>query len=139
MLDKIKKFIGAKLRIPKNYGLIAYKLLNDLLLIMLVFFAGILVAEGLLPGIIADRFGLYKIVWPILLDIIAITIIAKIYDIQVQNLVHKKTTLIVVLFIALLIANSLVRLNIFLWLAVFAIIIATGYFIYQLFFRDKQD
>jgi len=134
MLDKIKS-----IKIDKNYWLIAYKLLNDLLLILLIFFAGILIAEGLLPGIINERFGLYRIIWPILLDIMAITIIAKIWNIPIQNVSHKKITLAVVLFLLLLIVNTLVRLNIFLLLAIFASVIAVGYFVYQLFFEDKQD
>jgi hypothetical protein len=132
MLDKIKVF-----NISKDSWLIAFKLLHDLLFILLIFFAAILIAEGLLPGIISNRFGLYKIIWPILLTVIGITFIAKAQNIQAEKLWPKKTTYAVVAFFALLVINSLIRINIFFISVIFLAVAAAGYYIYKILLEDN--
>jgi len=110
---------------------IAYKLLNDLLLILLLFFVLVLIAEGALPGIISDKIGLYKIALPILLDILLIAAIAKTSGLKIANPGHKKTTWFLAVILALLVFNSLIKIKLWLAAVIFIFIAAAGYFIYK--------
>lgn len=108
---------------------IVYKLLHDGLLILLIFFMLALVAEGVLPGIIASHFGLYKVALLILGNILAIFGIRKIAGIYADSAIDKKIAWPLIFISALLIFNSLIKLNFILNLFILIFIFASGYFI----------
>ena len=110
-----------------------YKLLHDSLLILMTFFVLTLIAEGVLPGIISNHFGLYKITIVILLNILAILGIKKNADLPAENSINKKIAWPLLFILALLIFNSLLKLNIFLILTILTAILASGYFIFKVF------
>lgn len=125
-------------KIPKNYLAIIYKLLNDLLLICLVFFLFMLVGESLLPGIISTRISFSIIIIIILLDALLIRKLAVFLKIENKNKTNKKALLAGAVILAIFILNGLFKLfqfNIFLAIFVFLMICLVGYYIYRLVFE----
>lgn len=121
------------LRQNKTALIISYKLLHDTLLLMLVFFILTLLAEGVLPGIISSRFGMYKIALLTLGNILAIAGIKKFIGNYKENIVSKKIIAALLFISALLLFNSLLKLNIFLNLFILFFIFAIIYFLFKLF------
>lgn len=122
----------------KNSFLISYKLLHDVLFVLLIFLAGTLLAEELIPGIISEHIGLSKIVILIALNIF---LISTIYPHIENNLkkdlptANKKTLLAVSLFGILLLINSFLKISFLLnALLVLQVGIIT-YILYSIFFK----
>ena len=117
----------------KGPATIAYKLLHDSLLLLLIFFTLALVAEGVLPGIISNHFGLYKIAILITANVLAIFAAKKIAVIREESVTSKKIAWPLFFVLALLIFNSLLKLNIFLNLFILVFVSITTYFILKTF------
>jgi len=100
---------------------------------LLIFFVLALIAEGLLPEIIATHFALYKIALLILGNVLAITGLQKVTSIHEENKINKKIAGSLFFILALLIFNSLFKLNIFLNLFILIFIFITVYFIFKVF------
>ncbi len=118
--------------------LIGYKLLHDSLFVLLVFFMLTLLAEGALPGIVSNHFGLYKIAILLMLNVLAILGISRKMKIAAEKTSNKKiveTRLIASLLIicALLLFNSLFKLNIFLNIFILITLFVTSYFLIKVF------
>jgi len=120
-------------QINRQNSILAYKILHDSLLVLLIFFVLALIAEGLLPGIIATHFALYKIALLILGNVLAITGLQKVTSIHEENKINKKIAGSLFFILALLIFNSLFKLNIFLNLFILIFIFITVYFIFKVF------
>lgn len=112
---------------------ILYKLLHDLLLILIIFFMLALIAEGLLPGIITNHLSLSKIALAVMLSILAIHGIQKLSGISKTEQLTKKAAWPLLIVLALLIFNSLFRLNIVLGLFIAALAIVSTYFLAKTF------
>lgn len=126
-------------KISKNHLTIAYKLLNDLLLICLVFFFFMLIGESLLPGIISTRISFTAIIVLILLDALLIRKLTALLNIENKNKINKKALFIGAAILAIFILNGLInlfRFNAILAIFVFLIILLIGYYIYKLVFED---
>jgi len=102
-------------------------------LIMLIFFVLALLAEGALPGIISTHFGLYKVALLVLGNILVIIGIGKFLGISQLNSINKKIAWPLLFILALLIFNSLLRLNIFLNLFILIFVFITSYFLIKIF------
>ena len=120
-------------QINKQNLTLAYKILHDSLLILLIFFVLALIAEGLLPGIISSHFALYKIALLLLGNVLAITGLQKIIGAHEEDVINKKISGSLFFILALLIFNSLFKLNIFLNLFILIFIFVTVYFIFKVF------
>ena len=120
-------------QINRQNSILAYKILHDSLLVLLIFFVLALIAEGLLPEIIATHFALYKIALLILGNVLAITGLQKVTSIHEENKINKKIAGSLFFILALLIFNSLFKLNIFLNLFILIFIFITVYFIFKVF------
>lgn len=112
---------------------ITCKLLYDSLFLLILFFVLELIADGLLPGIISAHIGFYFAAILILIDIVAIDFLTKKIGISFTNFTHKKTASLLVAVLALLLFNSLYRINIILNLIILLLLFATGYFFYKVF------
>lgn len=126
-------------KISKNNLTIAYKLLNDLLLICLVFFFFMLIGESLLPGIISTRISFTAIIVLILLDALLIRKLTALLNIENKNKINKTALLTGAAILAIFILNGLInlfRFNAILAIFVFLIILLIGYYIYKLVFED---
>ncbi|EKE11338.1 MAG: hypothetical protein ACD_15C00104G0016 [uncultured bacterium] len=128
MLDKTKL---AEL-LQKNAPLL-YKLSCDSLLILVFFFVLVLIAEGLLPGIISTRLGLYKIVVVICANLLLTISIKNLFLSEDQNLPSQKILWISLGIALLLIFNSLFSLPIYLNLFILALSGAIIFYIFQVF------
>lgn len=126
-----------KINFNNNSKIIAYKLLNDLLFILLVFFLLTLAAEGLLPGIVSSHLAIYKLIVIILLNILAIESLAKNLKITIPERKNKKTIFFISLALALLLFNQLLKLNIVLSLALLALLFLAAYFLYKVLFQEE--
>jgi len=99
-----------KITIDKNVFLLIYKLAYDLLLLLLVTFSAILVAEGLLPGLISSKISFSKITIALILVLAAIAYLGKNLNISYSPMTNRKKVLpALVLFSFLLIGNSLLK------------------------------
>jgi len=122
--------------------LIIYKLLHDLLFLLLLFFGMALVAEGVLPGIITAHVGFSKIVFLVVFNLLAIFFTGQKIKIEIsakddkKTTVNKKLTAALVILFGLLVFNSLWAINI--WLNLFLVIcsLATLYLLVKLFFEE---
>lgn len=126
-----------KVNFEKNKILLVYKLLADALFLLLVFFVLSLIAEGVLPGIVSDHIGLYKIAFLIIVTSLALTYLGKITEIKLREQPDKKTAFALLFIAALLIFNSLIKINILLNLVILAAVGACGYLIYKIIFEEK--
>ncbi len=120
-------------QINRQNLIVIYKILHDSLLVLLIFFVLALIAEGLLPGIISNHFALYKIALLLLVNVLAITGLQKITGAHEEDVINKKIAGSLFFILALLIFNSLFKLNIFLNLFILIFIFATVYFIFKVF------
>ncbi len=124
-----------KFKLSQNKLKIIYKLLNDLLLV-LVFFLGLaLIADGLITGIITQHISFLKIILLIALDLIAIQKIDSLIISSPQPVkkVSKKnkTTLFLMILAFLLIFNSLLKINLWLNFFILALSLLAVYLIYR--------
>lgn len=109
-----------RFRISQINKLIVFKLFYDCLFVLLVFFMLSFIADSILPGIVSDHIGLYKILLAVVLNIIGIFLLEKNSEVIVpQKMTNKKTVLLVLFIVLLLIFNSLLSLDI--WLNVFLV------------------
>lgn len=121
----------------RNSLIIIYKLLHDLLFLMLIFFAVALMADGLIPGIISNHVSFLKITIFSILNLAAVYALGNYLQIKFKDQTkNKKTTILLVAIAALLIFNSLIKLNIFLAIFILLVVLLSGYFIWKNIFED---
>lgn len=116
----------------KNAPLL-YKLSTDSLLILVCFFALVLVAEGLLPGIISARLGLYKIVIVLCANLLFTLAIQNFYLSPKQSASNQKILWGGFGLALILIFNALFALPIFLNLFILAFSGVTIFYIFKVF------
>jgi len=113
-----------KIKLAENLKKILYKLFNDFLLILLIFFAIGLFIEGMLPGTFSKHVGLYKIAILVLLDVVLIYLLAK--NLKIKEIYYnKKATILALIVFFLLVINSVIKLNIFLILSIIILVSAS--------------
>lgn len=123
-----------RFKLSQNHQLIVLKLVYDCLFVLLVFFTIAFIADSILPGIISDHLGLYKIVLAIAINIIGIFILVKnTGTVASPKMTNKKTVFFVLFIVLLLIFNSLLSLSIWLNLFLTILSLVVGYFIYKVF------
>lgn len=110
---------------------ICYKLLFDLLFILVLFFTLALAADGILPGIISEHVKFYAVIIAIAANITAINVLSRHFPENATWTASKKTAIFFLAVLALLFLNRLRGINIFLSLAIFVLSLASGYFIYK--------
>lgn len=122
---------------------LSYKLLHDVLFLLLLSFGGMLLAETILPGSLSDHISFTKLILAIFLafgSIIYLRVKIKSEPAEVSDNKPEKKTYIYVLtaFIFILIAFTIRNFN---W-AVLAVIIITTLFLlhylYQIFFKENK-
>lgn len=127
-----------QLSLDKNQKIIAYKLLHDLLFVILFFFFFALLGEGMLPGIVASHIGLYKIAIGILAIVVAIEFLAQDLGLRVEQKMSKKTAIPLLVVLAALVINSLLRLDAYLIALILGLCAAIAFILYRLFFPTKK-
>lgn len=118
-------------KISRNKLLIAYKLLNDALFILLFFFVLALLGEGLLPGLVSSHLGLYKILIVVLADIIAINFFSVKLEIKSAKFSQQKTAFVLLFVLAALLFNGLLKAGLTLNLLILLLAGLIFYFSYK--------
>lgn len=125
-------------KISRNKLLIAYKLLNDALFILLFFFVLALLGEGLLPGLVSSHLGLYKILIVVLADIIAINFFSVKLEIKSAKFSQQKTAFVLLFVLAALLFNSLLKAGLTLNLLILLLAGLIFYFLYKTILLEKN-
>ncbi len=124
-----------KFKLSSTSWKIIYKLLNDLLFVLLIFLGFSLLTDGLITGLITKHISFLKIVLLIALDLIAIYKIGNLINISFQKqkrtFLKNKTTIFLAVMITLLIFNSLIKLTLWLNFFVLSITLVIIYLVYQ--------
>ena len=123
-------------KIKANWSII-YKLSNDLLLVLLIFFVVAMVGEAVLPGIISAHVGMYEITLLILLDILGISFLGRKLQIGKEKFLNKKTTIFLIVVTTLFLLNSVLKINFYLIPVVVIISLVSIYFLYQVLNEEK--
>lgn len=130
-----------KILIDKNIFLVAYKLLHDLLLLLLATFAATLVAEGLLPGLVSSKISFSKMTIALLLVLALIAYLGKNLNITYKNTkkINKHKMLpALVLFSFLLIGNSLLKFTLWENIVITLVTLLIFFQLYELIFTPEE-
>ena len=129
-----------KISINKNIYLITYKLLYDALLLALVSFAAMLVAEGLIPGFVSAHISLARVMVVIILILGAISWLGSKFQITYDAPTIKKNKLLPFLVLAsfLLIGNSMLKFTLWVNITITLIVLLIFFLLYQLIFSEKK-
>lgn len=121
-----------KIKINKNILTITYKILNDLLFLILVFFVLMLIVEGLVPTTVSRHISFLQIIFFSTFNILAIYIVGSFSHINtLEQKLNKKITVFLAILSTLLIFNSLLKLNLIIASIILIITIISEYFIYK--------
>lgn len=129
--------LGNKLLTEKNLKL-TYKLLHDLLLVLIIFFALSLIAEGLLPGIVSSRVGLYKIVLAILLVTFSINLASKKVGIVPALALSKRANYAISFLLGVLILNGMLSIGLPVSIVILTLALVTLYLSVKIFFYPES-
>lgn len=132
-MDKINNLFRSEL------GIFLYKILNDILVLLLISYAMLLVSEGIMPGLVGAYLSFTKLTLLVFAIMGAIIYLGKLNNISFE-LENKKTVLFysLIIFSIILIINSLLK---FTWIEIGIITIASLfllYFLYNNFFIEKN-
>ena len=110
---------------------IIYKLLNDLLFLILFFFILTLIAESMLPGLVSSHMSFLHIIFFLTLNIFAIYIVGSLLKLEIyKRKINKKIAVLSAILAIILILNSLLKINLFLTLIILILVVISGYLIY---------
>ena len=129
-----------KISISKNTFLIAYKLLYDLLLLLLLTFSGVLVAEGLLPGLVSSKISFNKITISVMAVLAMIAYLGKNLGITYSktNINKNKSLPALVLFSFLLIGNSLLKFTLWQNIIITVTTLLIFFELYEIIFQNES-
>lgn len=130
-----------KISIHKDNFLLAYKLLHDALLLALLTFGGILMADGLLPGLVTSKIGFSKIIVATVLILAAIAYLGENLGIHhEQAKLHKNKILpALVLFSFLLIGNAMLKFNFWENIIITLTTLFIFFLLYELIFAQEAE
>jgi hypothetical protein len=131
------------LRLPhisKDTFIVIYKLLHDALLLLLVSFAAMLVAEGALPGIVSQHISLARLAVAIFAVLGMIIWLGKELQITYEKPAIKKNKLlpVLILFAFLLIGNSLLKFALWENMLITLVTLLLFFLFYQIIFEPEK-
>ena len=116
--------------------LMTYKLLNDTLFFIIIFFLASFFLEAILPGMISQNNGFLFLSVSLFLNIWAIIKIGKELGITFQNIRHSKIFPFALLFSFILIGNSLLKFSLWQNLIITSTTIAILVTLFSQFLRN---
>jgi len=132
-MDKVsKQFKG-------DMGIFLYKILGDILTLLLVSFAMLLFSEGIMPGLISAHLSFTRLALIIFAVLGAVIYLGKINEISFE-MSNKKTALScgLIIFAVILIINSMLKFD---WWEIGIITITSVlllYYLYKNFLNEKN-
>lgn len=130
-----------KIQTNKNKFLLAYKLLYDALFLILITLAGVLVADGLLPGLLTSKISFSNIIIALLAVLALIAYLGKNLNITYAKTKTKKNIILpaIVLFSFLLIGNSLLKFTLWENIIITLATLFIFFLIYDLIFSLEEN
>jgi len=124
-MDKIKKILIGEM------GVFSYKILNDILALLLVSFALLLIIEGVMPGLASAHMSFTRLLLIIFAALGMIIYLGKINEIKFE-VENKKTVLFygLIIFAIILIVNSILKFD---WWEIAIITIVSVFLLYYLY------
>lgn len=113
-ISSCKFWCGDKL--TGNFGIFLYKIFNDILVLLLLSYAMLLIAEGIMPGLISAYLSFTKLTLLLFAVLGSVLYLGKLNNISFE-FENKKTALFygLIIFSILLIINSLLK---FTWIEI---------------------
>ncbi|EKD46952.1 MAG: hypothetical protein ACD_67C00003G0004 [uncultured bacterium] len=129
-----------KITIDKNILLVTYKLLHDALFLILLAFAGTLVADALLPGLITSKISFSKITLLLVLTVGAIVYLGKKLQITYPEKKLNKSKILpaLILFSFLLIGNSLLKFTFWENIVITLVTLFIFFLFFELIFSSEE-
>ena len=129
-----------KIQLNKNFYLITYKLLHDSLFLILISFAGVLIADALLPGLISSKISFTKITLALILTAAITTYLGKKLGISyIEKKINKSKILpILTLFSFLLISNSLLKFSLWQNITITLVTLFIFFLFYEILFSSEK-
>lgn len=129
-MDKINNIFKSQL------GIFLHKIFNDILVLLLISCAMLLVAEGILPGLVSSYLSFTKLTILVFALLGIIIYLGKLNEINFE-FKNKKTALLgsLIIFAVTLIVNSLLK---FTWFEIAIITIASIFLLFYLY-RNFQE
>ncbi len=118
-------------------GPLLYKLSGDSLLILLFFFFLVLIAEGLLPGVISSHIGPYVIVMLLCANLFFTIHLANQLALAEKKIPSKKIIWGALSMLVLLVFNALLSLSLLLNLFLLLLSGVTIFYIFRVFQEEK--
>jgi len=105
--------MGYNKKTNKNLSALAYKILNDVLVFLLIVFSLFLLAEGALPGIISSHLSFLKLTLIIFAVLGLIIFLGRKNDFQfsASDKKNRWITIVAIIFFLILITNSLFKFS----------------------------
>ncbi len=103
-------------KLTGNFGIFLYKIFNDILVLLLLSYAMLLIAEGIMPGLISAYLSFTRLTLLLFAVLGSVLYLGKLNNISFE-FENKKTALLygLIIFSILLIINSLLK---FTWLEI---------------------
>lgn len=129
-----------RIKINKNILLLTYKLLHDALLLVLLSFAGILIADALLAGLITSKISFSKITIILVLIVGLIVYLGDKLQINYSSKKTNKGKLLpaLILFSFLLIGNSLLKFTFWENIIITLVTLFIFFLFYELIFPPEK-
>lgn len=122
----------------KNIFLIAFKLLIDMLFLLLIFFTLAIIADTLIPGIVSSHISFLKIIFVLLLNLSALFWVANKYELSAtKKTINKKTVLPLTVLGAFLIFDGLIQIKLAFSFSFLLLTLFTGAFFWKIAFERK--
>lgn len=124
----------------KSFQLIAYKLLHDALFLSVISFAGMIVVEGVLPGLISSHIGLAKMAIIILILLTIIIWLGGKLQIAYhsEESCYRKLLPFITVFAFLLVGNSLLKFAFWENIIITTATLAIFFLMYIILFSGKK-
>jgi len=119
---------------------VAYKLLNDVLVLLLLAFLLLMVSDGLLPGIISSHLSFAKLILLIFTTLGAIIFLGKrsSYLYPDFNLKQSRLVFALVAISFLVIGNSMLKFSYFQNILITSLTLAIYYYLYKIIFSQPK-
>lgn len=129
-----------KIHIDKDVLLIAYKLLHDALLLVLLAFLATLVADALLPGLITSKVSFSKITLILVITVSLIIYLGKTLSISYPQIKINKNKILpaLILFSFLLIGNSMLKFPFWENIIITLVTLLIFFLLYELIFSSEE-
>lgn len=129
-----------KIHIDKDVLLIAYKLLHDALLLVLLAFLATLVADALLPGLITSKVSFSKITLILVITVSLIIYLGKTLSISYSQIKINKNKILpaLILFSFLLIGNSMLKFPFWENIIITLVTLLIFFLLYELIFSSEE-